>query len=148
MIKYIRVTNNNDPVCTFPPLSYGWIPRPFKHVGINVRLYKDKEPIMHHSTTLTFMNVLQNSMFKNPFTALRNHDIELYDIRMQKLQDDFKKITIESLYDKESIVKLNINREKTQLGGELFSFKFGLVIGLVLVFVQLLSSNIYLANST
>ena len=114
MIKYIRITNNNDPVCSVSPASLGLIPRPFKHVGINVRLYDDKEPDIHHSTTTTLKTVLQNSMFVNPFKALRDHDSEMYEIRLQSIKGDLKKITMESLYNDERIVQLNTNREKQQ----------------------------------
>ena len=111
MIKYIRITNNNDPVCSVSPASLGLIPRPFKHVGINVRLYDDKEPDIHHSTTTTFKHVMQNSLFKNPFTVLEQHDVLLYDTRMQLQIDAFKEITIEDLYDDESIIELNAKKE-------------------------------------
>lgn len=114
MIKYIRVSNVNDPICVIPPFILGSIPRTMKHVGISLRLYDDKEPDIHHSTTTTLKTVLQNSMFVNPFKALRDHDSEMYEIRLQSIKGDLKKITMESLYNDERIVQLNTNREKQQ----------------------------------
>lgn len=111
MIRYIRVTNHNDPICSSLPVSISLIPRGFKHVGINVRLYDDKKPDIHHTTTAKFKNVMQNSLFKNPINTLKEHDVRLYDKRMRLQMEAFESITVEDLYADETIVKFDTTKE-------------------------------------
>lgn len=107
MLRHLRVNNDHDFVPTLSPMSLSVIPRPMKHVGLNMRLYDETYELSHPSTN-GFWHVLQNSIFKNPCTALEQHGLPTHEGRMLKHTDKLKGITIEDLYNDRKIVGFDV----------------------------------------
>ena len=109
-LRYIRFTNNNDPIPTAPP-ALSW--RTFKHVGLNIRLY-DKRIEKRHSSVRAIRYALLNSFFKPPFGALNQHRLPLHEERMIKLNEELKNKTIDDLYNDKAIMGADFVRDEFQ----------------------------------
>ena len=108
LLRYLRFTNNNDPVPSAPP---AYSHRQFKHVGINLRLYDDKIEV-HHSSRSSIKTALQNSLIKPLWALSKFHDLNLHDARMRNVESDLKAMTIDGLYEDESVVGGDFVREE------------------------------------
>lgn len=101
MIRYIRFTNNNDVVPSAPPM--GFHGRPYKHVGINIRLHDDKIH-MHHSSEKSIIEAGKNSLIKPLWKALDQHSLKLHEARMETSSDDLMKVSIDDLYNDKDLL--------------------------------------------
>eukprot|EP00551_Chaetoceros_affinis_P014403 CAMPEP_0203688568 /NCGR_PEP_ID=MMETSP0091-20130426/1233_1 /ASSEMBLY_ACC=CAM_ASM_001089 /TAXON_ID=426623 /ORGANISM="Chaetoceros affinis, Strain CCMP159" /LENGTH=437 /DNA_ID=CAMNT_0050558103 /DNA_START=118 /DNA_END=1431 /DNA_ORIENTATION=- len=111
LIRYLRITNDNDTVPTIPPFSLGLRRRLMKHVGINLRL-KDNSFSLHHPNTNGLANALRNSVLKPVWSVLKYHDLQLHEERMDKQQKVLQDMYLHDLYENEEIMGKGFSRDE------------------------------------
>mmetsp|Transcript_2442 Transcript_2442/g.3484 ORF Transcript_2442/g.3484 Transcript_2442/m.3484 type:complete len:436 (+) Transcript_2442:154-1461(+) len=111
LIRYLRITNDNDVVPTVPPFSLGLRRRLMKHVGINLRL-KDNSFSLHHPNTNGLGNALRNSVVKPVWSVMKYHLLPLHDERMDKQQKVLQDMYLHDLYENEEIMGKGFSRDE------------------------------------
>jgi len=81
----------------------GFHGRPYKHVGINIRLHDDKIH-MHHSSEKSIIEAGKNSLIKPLWKALDQHSLKLHEARMETSSDDLMKVSIDDLYNDKDLL--------------------------------------------
>lgn len=94
MLRYLRFTNNNDPIPS-SPIALSW--RRFKHVGVNIRLY-DNNVQIHHSSKTGWKYSFQNSLVKPLWSTSTMHSLKLHEKRMHANRELLTQMTFEDLY--------------------------------------------------
>lgn len=107
MVKYLRITNEDDPVPTMPFFSLGWKKRLYKHVGINLRLESKNYILDYPKEDNWFMRAFRNSIFKPVWGILTYHMLPYYDEKMTMHRDVFSNMKIDELYKDDSVVGKN-----------------------------------------
>lgn len=111
LIRYLRITNDNDVVPTIPPFSLGLRRRLMKHVGINLRL-KDNSFSLRHPNTNGLGNALRNSVIKPVWSVMKYHLLPLHDERMDKQQKVLQDMYLHDLYEDEGIMGKGFSRDE------------------------------------
>jgi len=107
LVKYLRITNENDPVPTIPFYSLGWRKSLYKHVGINLRLEGKTYLFSHPWEGGWFWRALRNSIFKPFWRIMTYHMLPYYDNLLEMHRDEFSRKTIDELYYDEKLVGKN-----------------------------------------
>ncbi len=112
LIRYLRITNDNDVVPTLPPFSLGR-KRLMKHVGINLRLC-GKKFILSHPNTNGFgvVNAMRNSILKPVWAVLKYHLLPLHEERMDAHKETLQSMHINDLYADEKIMGKKFDRDE------------------------------------
>jgi len=113
-LRYLRINNSEDIVPTLPPftlgpgaLSWSFLPRLYKHVGINLRLKDNGYEIMHPAGLgfrSSISNALKNSMFKPFWRFGLFHSRPLHIQRLKEHKSDLSKMYIDDMYNNPEIV--------------------------------------------
>jgi hypothetical protein len=103
LIRCLRITNAKDIVPALPPIALGWKSQAYKHIGINLRL-TDKQYSFHHPNTSGINGAMRNSILKPPCGALKQHDLELHENRLNIFRDEFKNTFLNDLYNDKKIM--------------------------------------------
>mmetsp|Transcript_7298 Transcript_7298/g.10658 ORF Transcript_7298/g.10658 Transcript_7298/m.10658 type:complete len:429 (+) Transcript_7298:160-1446(+) len=112
LIRYLRVTNDGDTVPTLPPLSLGR-KRLMKHVGINLRLCKNKFILSHpNSNGFGVVNAMRNSIFKPWWAIMKYHLLPLHEERMDAHKDTFQSMYINDLYADKKLMGKAFKRDE------------------------------------
>ena len=106
MIKYLRVSNSEDPVPTAPPCAlnpcdFGL----FKHFGIHMTLYEKKFTVEYPTKKNRLQRAFANNTFGKSFTkALHFHALSTVMQRFSTHQEELKKVSIDDFYKDKDIV--------------------------------------------
>jgi len=118
LLRHLRVVLPEDPVPTIPPFGVG---RTLKHVGINLRLVKNKSfKILHHTLSNTWSS-LRNSLFGKPIWQFayhpdgHPHTMSRYYKRFVDVSEDLKNIKIDDIYQDTSVVSEAFSTSLTKL---------------------------------
>ena len=104
LIRYLRITNDQDVVPTIPPFSLGFKRRTMKHVGINLRLQSKSFRLSHPNTNgFGLFNAVRNSVIKPVWKVLKYHLLPLHEERMEMHKETFQDMHINDLYADEKI---------------------------------------------
>ena len=107
-IRHLRVSNDEDAVTLFPPVTFP-IPNEFyKHTGMNIRLYNEDQFLMPKCRLFypkkdSLPNEVRNAVLSN-FVAglsvgvLSKHLCPEYSKRLDDAEEELQKITLEGLY--------------------------------------------------
>ena len=112
LIKYLRITNSEDVIPTLPPFSLGWNKRFMKHVGIHLNLKETAYEISHPNGRNGFFAALNNSILKPVWDVMTYHMLPITSDRINMHRDDLSKVTIDGIYQDETIMGKNFNREE------------------------------------
>ena len=104
LIKYLRVTNTEDPIPTLPPFSRGLKKRLMKHVGIHLNLKDKKYAISHPNGRNGVIAALNNSILKPAWAIMTYHMLPITSERIEMHRDDLSKLTIDDIYQDETPV--------------------------------------------
>lgn len=111
LIRYLRVTNDNDTVPTIPPFSLGFRRRLMKHVGIHLRL-TGKSFSVRHPNSNGMLNALSNSFIKPVWSVLKYHAPSLHEERMEYSREKLSDMHLNDLYDDEKLMGKGFKRDE------------------------------------
>jgi predicted lipase len=119
MIRHLRISNEDDAVPLVPFSTLDFPPKPYKHVGMNVRLY-NKTPWRRFTNKISYPKVggsmfdelgraLSNNIFLGlTYKVLKNHLCPEYRHRLDGAREDLERLNLEALYhDKYYVGNLN-----------------------------------------
>lgn len=113
LIRYLRVTVDNDTVPTLPPFSLGLNKRTMKHVGINLRLTSNSFILSHpNSNGLGIVNAWRNSILKPVWSVLYYHSPKVHNERMNMHKEALQNMHLNDLYADEKLVGKNFDRDE------------------------------------
>lgn len=120
-IRHLRVANDEDEVPLIFPAS---IPTavPFKHTGMNLRLYKSSSwiksrifyPKKGSWTNEIFNGVISNVVSGLSVGVISKHLCPEYSTRLDAAEDELKKITLEGLYSDHDITGWKFKNSKDE----------------------------------
>ncbi len=112
LIRYLRVNNDGDTVPTIPPFSLGR-KRLMKHVGINLRLSKNKFILSHpNSNGLGVVNAMRNSVLKPVWSVLKYHGFPMHQERLDAHKEELQSMYLNDLYADEKLMGKDFKREE------------------------------------
>ena len=126
-IRHLRVANDEDEVPLIFPASIPTFERPtaapFKHTGMNLRLYKSSSwiksrifyPKKGSWTNEIFNGVISNVVPGLSVGVISKHLCPEYSTRLDAAEDELKKITLEGLYSDHDITGWKFMKEKKML---------------------------------
>ena len=113
LVRYLRVTNDNDIVPALPPFSLGVKKRLMKHAGINLRLTSNSFILSHpNSNGLGIVNAMRNSILKPVWSVLKYHLLPLHEERMDMHKEALQNMHLNDLYADEKLVGKNFDRDE------------------------------------
>jgi len=98
LIRYLRITNNEDCVPTLPPVSLRFKGL-FKHVGVHLDLFSDEFIMDYAYPTNTWGQMWRNSIFKPVLKCVEYHSMKLFFDRLKMHRKTFQTKTFEDLYE-------------------------------------------------
>jgi len=114
-IRHLRISNNEDLVVYVPPVSFDLPPKPFKHVGMNIRLYEKSlgapnyrrfYPKQRRGTLEGIRNAINSNLFLGlNVTGIRNHLLPEYHKRLnrEETKEELQKLSLSGLYGNEDV---------------------------------------------
>lgn len=113
-LMHLRISNDGDAVPLIPPTTLTSIPPiAYKHVGVNLRLYKTFLPIqkkfrISYPTEDSLVNEVRNAAHNNILTAvsplvINKHLCPEYTDRLDNCMEELKSITLDELYANEKL---------------------------------------------
>lgn len=106
LIKYLRVSNSEDPIPTAPPCAlnpcdFGL----FKHFGVHLTLYENTFTVDYPQKNNRWKRAFANNTFGKSLTkALHFHSLSTVMQRFNTLQDELKEVSIDDFYKDKDIV--------------------------------------------
>jgi hypothetical protein len=110
-IRHLRVTNEDDVVPLLPNMGFeGLMPVPYKHVGLNLKFYKDKGWTRRSFLRISYpqpgswMSGIWRTWDNNlltgiTFSAMQNHKCSEYRTRIDQAKDELNSLpSLEVLY--------------------------------------------------
>jgi len=113
LLRCLRIQNTRDTVPTISPVSFGalwtwkFLPKLYKHTGINVRFAAGSKSIVHPSRLgvwSSFTNALKNSMAKPFWNAKKYHARGMSIDRLVMQRECLSKEYIDEMYNDPKIV--------------------------------------------
>ena len=112
-IRHLRISNYQDVVPLVPSFSIGILPKGFKHVGMNIRLYEGGDLLApkyrrFYPKTGSFVDGIRNTLHTSLVLGLSvgfigKHLCPEYDKRLEAAKDDLNKLSLEELYSNEDV---------------------------------------------
>lgn len=113
-LMHLRVSNDGDAVPLIPPTTLTSTPPiAYKHVGVNLRLYKtflsiQKKFRISYPTEDSLVNEVKNAAHNNILTAvsplvINKHLCPEYTDRLDNCMEELKSITLDELYANEKL---------------------------------------------
>lgn len=108
LLRYLRITNSRDIVPALPPFSLSIFKNRglYQHVGIRLD-FTDRDTFSvsyPHEGSSRFRRALSNTILKPVWSVLKYHGLDLVDERMRMHREDLSNMTINGIYQDESIV--------------------------------------------
>jgi predicted lipase len=109
VIRHLRISNEDDVVPLIPFATLDLVPKPYKHVGVNVRLY-NKTPWRNFTHKISYPKVggsvfdelgraiSNNVLLGLTYKVLENHLCPQYRHRLDGAKEDLKRLNLEALY--------------------------------------------------
>lgn len=107
-IKHLRMSNYEDVVPLIPFISIGLNPIPYKHTGVNIKMFNKGllHPYHHHLSypkVDSLVNSMRNAIHSNIFNGLNvnmlNHLCDEYSKRLDGGKEDLEKLDFYRLYN-------------------------------------------------
>jgi len=106
LIRYLRVTNAEDPAPNCLPTSFSM--QPMQHTGIHLPLKSTKDIVFTHSSNpssrVNRASELFQGILKVILYQIKYHAIGVYNERYEEFEKDFRRYTFDELYDDKNIV--------------------------------------------
>lgn len=120
-IRHLRVSNDEDDVTLFPPVTFPIPTERYRHTGMNIRLYGGSQMFKPHFRIFypkenSVTTEIRNAIVSNFFTGLSvgvisKHLCPEYSERLNSAEDKLHTITLEGLYSDKYITGWTENEE-------------------------------------
>lgn len=106
-IKHLRMSNYEDVVPLMPFTSFELMPVPYKHTGLNIKMFNKSllHPYHHHlsypkedSLLISLRNTLHTNLLNGINVNMLNHLCDEYSKRLDGGKEDLKKLDFYKLY--------------------------------------------------
>jgi hypothetical protein len=106
-IRHLRVSNYGDVVPKVPCVGIDFPPFTYKHAGVHLQLYKDRQPRFSYPKNGNTSIIDTNENIITPILPsqlLHLHSCDTYVERLGKGKDELKERYVEDLYADETFV--------------------------------------------